>query len=396
MKFKEIECPSCGAPLKYDISAKVCKCEYCKKTIFIEQEDKNCKNTIFIEQEDKNDKRGFISLVAKISKPTILLVTGAIVVTLGLHSILNMVNASKSSNKNISEPQFEHQVEAPAEKPINKKDTITYNQTKDLKEELQRGITYSNNDYNELTDEERAAIIAKFYEKSEAYRVDSDSDYEQDSYELYNTEDISRYIAVMNGEFKCDDDSEIDTQKGDLYRFYIAMINSDKYIRKYNAYCRAQKGDRSSYLPVWNYDLDLTDTVLPSQDYNAFAVVDYLDDLHKRILSSASKEEAMNLTYSYYQCLASLLYGQGFVINGVSYTMEDLDGVENLGLRSILELATLEVGPYSAYIDKVPYINKDGDIAYIHSQAITTQFIAASGGTYNGDYSDDLGDSMKL
>ena len=386
MKIKEIECPSCGAPLKYDISAKVCRCEYCQNTIVIEQEDK----------KDKKDKSGFISLVAKISKPTILLVTGAIVVTVGLHSILNMVNASKSSNKDISEPQLEYQVEAPAEKRVPITYNHTYYQTKDPKEKLQKGITYSNNDYNELTDEERAAIIAKFYEKSGAYRVDSDSDYEQDSYEFYTTEDISRYIEVMNGEYKCDDDSAVDTQEDELYRFYIAMLNSKKYKRKLNAFCNAQNGNRSSDLPVWNYNLDLTDTVLPSRNYKAFVVVDYLDDLHKRILSSASKEEAMNLTYSYYQCLASLLYGQGFVINGESYTMEDLDGVENLGLRSILELATFEVGPYSAYIDQVPYINKDGDIAYIDSQTITTQFTAASGGTYNGDYSDDLGNSMKL
>ncbi len=390
MRLKEIECPSCGAPLKYDISAKVCRCEYCQNTIVIEQEDK----------KDKKDKSGFISLVAKISKPTILLVTGAIVVTVGLHSILNMVNTSKSGNKDISEPQFEQQVEAPAEKPTEERVPITYDfsyyQTKDPKEKLQKGITYSNNDYSELTDDERAAMITKFYEKSGAYRVDSDSDYEQDSYELYTTEDISRYIEVMNGEFKCDDDSLVDTQKDDLYRFYIAMLNSKKYKRKLNAFCNAQNGNSSSDLPVWNYNLDLTDTVLPSRNYKAFVVVDYLDDLHKRILSSVSKEEAMNLTYSYYQCLASLLYGQGFDINGVSYTMEDLDGVENLGLRSILELATLEVGPYSAYIDQVPYINKDGDVAYIDSQTITTQFTAASGGTYNGDYSDALVGSMRL
>ena len=310
-----------------------------------------------------------------------------------------MVNASKSSNKDISDSQFEYQVVAPEEKPIKERDTTTYThtyyQTEDSKEELQKGITYSNNDYNELTDDERAAIIAKFYEKSGAYRVDSDSDYEQDSYELYTTEDISRYIEVMNGEYKCDDDSVVDTRKGDLYRFYIAMLNSDKYTKKYNAYCRAQKGDRSNYLPVWNYDLDLTDTILPSQDYNAFVVVDYLDDLHKRILSSVCKEEAMDLTYSYYQCLASLLYGQGFDINGIRYTMEDLDGVENLGLRSVLELATLEVSPYSAYIDQVPYIDKNGNAAFVDSQTITNSFTSSSDGTFKSSYDEGIVFSMK-
>jgi len=259
-------------------------------------------------------------------------------------------------------------------------------------EEEQKDVTYDSNEHRGLTEGERAAIIANFYEKTGAYYLK----YVPDQYEAYTAEDISRYIEVMNGEYKCDDDSEIKTQMKDLNRFYLAMLNSDKYKRKCNAYIEDQNDKDNGILPVWNYDLDLTDTVLPSQDYNAFVVVDYLDDLHKKILSSVSKEEAMNLTYSYYQCLASLLYGQGFDINGVSYTMEDLDGVENLGLRSILELATLEVGPYSAYIDQVPYINKDGDVAYIDSQTITTQFTAASGGTYNGDYSDALVGSMRL
>ena len=259
-------------------------------------------------------------------------------------------------------------------------------------ESIQKDITYDSNEQRGLTEGERAAIIANFYEKTGAYYLK----YVPDHYEAYTAEDITRYIEVMNGEYKCDDDSEIKTQMKDLDRFYLAVLNSDKYKGKYNAYCRAQSGEDSSILPVWNYSLDLTDTVLPSQDYNAFVVVDYLDDLHKRILSSVSKEEAMNLTYSYYQCLASLLYGKGFDINGDSYTREDFNGIENLGLRSVLELATLEVAPYSAYIGKVPYINKDGDIAYIDSQTITIQFTAASGGTYNGDYSDDLGNSMRL
>ena len=393
MEIKKIECPSCGAPLRCGKNDDICTCEYCNSTFTIEG---NALEDISSKEKESNGKKSFRSLATKFTVPAVFLITGAVVVTVGLHSILNMVNATKSSNKDISEPQFEYQVEAPAEKRVPITYNHTYYQTKDPKEKLQKGITYSNNDYNELTDDERAAIIAKFYEKSGAYREDSDSDYEQDSYGLYTTEDISRYIEVMNGELKCDDDSEIDTQKDELYRFYIAMLNSEKYKRKINAYCRAQKGDRSSDLPVWNYYLDLTDTILPSQDYNAFVVVDYLDDLHKRILSSASKEEAMNLTYSYYQCLASLLYGKGFDINGDSYTREDFNGIENLGLRSVLELATLEVAPYSAYIGKVPYINKDGDIAYIDSQTITIQFTAASGGTYNGDYSDDLGNSMRL
>ena len=198
----------------------------------------------------------------------------------------------------------------------------------------------------------------------------------------------------MNGEYKCDDDSEIKTQKKGLDRFYLAMLNSDKYKRKCNAYSIAQSGKDGGILPVWNYSLDLTDTVLPSQDYNAFVVVDYLDDLHKRILSSVSKEEAMNLTYSYYQCLASLLYGQGFDINGVSYTMEDLDGVENLGLRRVLELATLEVAPYSVYINQVPYIDKNGNAAFVDSQTITNSFTSSSDGTFKSSYDEGIVFSM--
>ena len=258
-------------------------------------------------------------------------------------------------------------------------------------EEEQKDVTYDSNEHRGLTEGERAAIIANFYEKTGAYYLK----YVPDQYEAYTAEDISRYIEVMNGEYKCDDDSEIKTQMKDLNRFYIAMLNSDKYKRKCNAYIEDQNDKDNGILPVWNYDLDLTDTVLPSQDYNAFVVVDYLDDLHKKILSSVSKEEAMNLTYSYYQCLASLLYGQGFDINGVRYTMEDLDGVENLGLRSVLELATLEVAPYSAYIRQVPYIDKNGNAAFVDSQTITESFTNSSDGTYRSSYDDGIVFSMK-
>ena len=258
-------------------------------------------------------------------------------------------------------------------------------------ESIQKDITYDSNEQRGLTEGERAAIIANFYEKTGAYYLK----YVPDHYEAYTAEDITRYIEVMNGEYKCDDDSEIKTQMKDLDRFYLAVLNSDKYKGKYNAYCRAQSGEDSSILPVWNYSLDLTDTVLPSQDYNAFVVVDYLDDLHKRILSSVSKEEAMNLTYSYYQCLASLLYGKGFDINGESYTMEDLDGVENLGLRSVLELATLEVSPYSVYINQIPYIDKNGNVAFVDSQTITNSFTSSSDGTFKSSYDEGIVFSMK-
>lgn len=270
------------------------------------------------------------------------------------------------------------------------------NDYKDIKivgerEGIQKDVTYDSDEHRGLTEGERAAIIANFYEKTGAYYLK----YVPDHYEAYTAEDITRYIEVMNGEYKCDDDSEIKTQMKGLERFYLAMLNSDKYKGKCNAYIKDQNGKDDGILPVWNYDLDLTDTVLPSQDYNAFVVVDYLDDLHKRILSSASKEEAMNLTYSYYQCLASLLYGQGFVINGVSYTMEDLDGVENLGLRSVLELATLEVSPYSVYINQVPYIDKNGNAAFVDSQTITNSFTSYSDGSFKSSYDEGIVFSMK-
>ena len=259
------------------------------------------------------------------------------------------------------------------------------------KERIQKDVTYDSNEQRGLTEGERAAIIANFYEKTGAYYLK----YVPDQYEAYTDEDISRYIEVMNGEYKCDDESVVDAQIDELYSFYLAVLNSDKYKGKYNAYCRAQSGEDNSILPVWKYSLDLTDTVLPSQDYNAFVVVDYLDDLHKRILSSVSKEEAMNLTYSYYQCLASLLYGKGFDINGESYTMEDLDGVENLGLRSVLELATLEVSPYSVYIKQVPYIDKNGNVAFVDSQTITNSFTSSSDGTFKSSYDEGIVFSMK-
>ena len=102
----------------------------------------------------------------------------------------------------------------------------------------------------------------------------------------------------------------------------------------------------------------------------------------------------MNLTYSYYQCLGGLLYEQGFDINGIRYTMEDLDGVENLGLRSVLELATLEVSPYSVYINQVPYIDKNGNAAFVDSQTITNNFTSYSDGTYRSSYDECIVFSM--
>ena len=97
------------------------------------------------------------------------------------------------------------------------------------RESIQKDVTYDSNEQRGLTEGERAAIIANFYEKTGAYYLK----YVPDQYEAYTAEDITRYIEVMNGEYKCDDDSEIKTQMKDLDRFYLAVLNSDKYKGKY-------------------------------------------------------------------------------------------------------------------------------------------------------------------
>ncbi len=231
----------------------------------------------------------------------------------------------------------------------------------------------------EDTTMDRAKMLAEFYATTGAYTP---------TYGVYSEEVMARMIQIMNGEYKVDNMGSSKKNVDDLMEFYTATLNSGAYIAKVNDYMSSE----DDTITEINYDLDLTDTILPSQEYEAFAVIDYLDDLHKKIMSTDSKEEANTLCKDFFQCLASLTYGKGFTINGVNYTIDDLKGIDNLGVASILEHCVFDLIPFTYGITEIDYIDKNDNVAIIDIDSLVNTF--NFNGSFITDWTEDLMTSM--
>ena len=227
--------------------------------------------------------------------------------------------------------------------------------------------------------QERATTLAEFYAKTGAHSP---------LYGTYSNDDMVKVIQIMNGEYEAEDMARAKYNVDYLEDYFTSILSSELYKDKMNEYISNEE-DTLTSIP---YDLDLTDTMLADQDYKAFILVDYLDDVHKKVMISDSREEIRSLCTDYFQCLASIVLGNGFSFNGVNYTIEDLKGIENVGLGSVLEQCTFDIIPFTYGMDFISYIDKDGNVQEVDIDTIIHAFNIS--GSYYTEWHSDLMSSM--
>ena len=76
----------------------------------------------------------------------------------------------------------------------------------------------------------------------------------------------------------------------------------------------------------------------------------------------------------FFNCLANLAYGDGFIIDGEKYTINDLKGNDNYALGSILEQCVFDLAPFANGMDDIAYIDKQGNRATIDVESLISTF----------------------
>ena len=236
---------------------------------------------------------------------------------------------------------------------------------------------YSEEDKHKI--EYRSMMLADFYEKTGAHTP---------TYGVYSEEAMSRIIQIMNGNYKVSDMAEAKKCIDDVMDYYASTLNSELYIDKVNDYVYGKDDE----IIGMDYNLDLTDIILEDNNYKAYVLIDYLDDVHKSILSLKSKEEIKLLCDGFFNCLANLAYGDGFIIDGEKYTINDLKGNDNYALGSILEQCVFDLSPFANGMDDIAYIDKQGNRATIDVESLISTF--KYNGTYIKDWQKGLMSSM--
>ena len=225
----------------------------------------------------------------------------------------------------------------------------------------------------------RAKYLADFYRATNARSKEGD---------YYSASYMNNIMDIMNGDYQTDNAEDVSCALVSLDNYLYTMPNSEWYNEKLS---RIVREDELITSP--NYNLDLTDVFLNNDDVKAFELIDYLDAEHKYIMASTDRAILLERCYNFYNCLASIYYGEGFCINGTYYTIDDIKGLENLGGESILIQCIIDVKDIALDIGvwDISYINKEGKSSIVNIDTINNDFLH---GDFETHWKQNLIDSM--
>ena len=145
----------------------------------------------------------------------------------------------------------------------------------------------------------------------------------------YTDEELKAIIQYVNGAFLPSKEADAYTMVDETLNFYAGIISAPKTLNmvQYQANSDVITAD------IVNNDIqecapfDYT-SLLMGNSY-CYDVIEYFNGLYAKLLSTTNRDEFKTIHNQIYQSLAELMYGDGLVVKGKTYTIKDFEGLQN-------------------------------------------------------------------
>ncbi len=202
-------------------------------------------------------------------------------------------------------------------------------------------------------------FLTKYYAMTGAHSI---------KYGFYRKSDFEYILGLISGDITTTNEIDVENATDYLEEFFSAAQNAFWYIQKKYGI----KDGRSTVSSI-DYYYDLTEAFLKSdKEYPLYDVVNALDKEHKKIMEEKDVEVLSNSLVNIYSTLATLAFGEGFLVGDTYYTIDDFKGAENLEVASIVRMCVANVAPLveMSDVDYVQFKEKDGSIGVMKVEAI--------------------------
>lgn len=162
----------------------------------------------------------------------------------------------------------------------------------------------------------------------------------------YSKEEIKAIVQFVNGAYKPSKEADAYTIVDEYLNFMANIISSPKTLNmiQYQANSDVVTEDivKADIRECKPFDF----TTLLMGDSGCHEVISYFNGLYGQMLSTTNRTEYKAIHNELYQSLAQLMYGDGLVVNGKTYTMRELEGLGNLNDGLVFNSLMYNIMPF--------------------------------------------------
>ena len=145
----------------------------------------------------------------------------------------------------------------------------------------------------------------------------------------YTADELKGILQFINGAYLPSKEADAYTMVDEYLNFITSIINTPKVLNMVNY----QGGSDAVTADIVQGNIQecapFDFTTLLMGDSRCSTVISYFNDMYMKMLSTTDKNEYILLHNKYYQALADFMFGNGIVLEGVTYKIEDLEGLQN-------------------------------------------------------------------
>ena len=162
----------------------------------------------------------------------------------------------------------------------------------------------------------------------------------------YSKEEIKAIVQFVNGAYKPSKEADAYTIVDDYLNFMANIISSPKTLNMIQYQANSDVVTESIVRNDINSAEPFDFNNLLMGDSYCHEVITYFNDLYGKLLSTTDREEYKAIHNEAYVALANLMYGDGLVVNGKTYTMRELEGLGNLNDGLVFNSIMYNVMPF--------------------------------------------------
>ena len=189
----------------------------------------------------------------------------------------------------------------------------------------------------------------------------------------FTLEEIMDVIKYMNGAYVGKDGASV-KYINDLWIEFIVAISSDYYLIEDVVYKTNITGvGQEAVIEHENILENLDLSLLQMGDSSTHPFMKWFAEKINAMYTTTSKEEAAKIYREAYEAITSLVEGNGFVIDGVRYTINDFDNTNDLAL-TVMVFASQELFGYLVPEDGYVYDKEFVGIDYVALRRVLESF----------------------
>lgn len=192
----------------------------------------------------------------------------------------------------------------------------------------------------------------------------------------YTFDELKDLILFMNGAYVPKDELDAYTMVDRFLDLVLAPTNSDPLIYAVN-----YQGGEDSFKDIVSTNANMTrvnfvDNILFGNS-TAKPYLKWLEDSYYQMLCTTDRETCKTIFESVIQSLADMIYGNGFTLDGYTYTKNDFLGLERINGGNLLQLLVYMIEPFrTQYTNDNYYVTNDFISANLEENQVEVPFLS--------------------